>query len=294
MDLNHLHAFLAVARAGSFTAAAAESGVPKSTLSRSVAALEAELGVRLVHRTTRSLGLSTAGAALLERVAGPLAALRAAADELPRADGEPAGALRLTTTADFAEAFLAGLVARYLERYPAVRVELRLTERVVDLRAEGVDVAVRFALEPLPDTGLVARRVGEARFGLFAAPAWIARRGAPRQISDLRAEDLVLHRGLAERGPLAGALGALPQGGPPRVLVDEMSFVRGALVQGIGVGVLPSFLAAPEVDAGRLVPVLPKLSAPAGAVHLLTHAGRQSPPKVRAFIELFTLSFRGW
>ncbi len=294
MDLNHLAAFVAVAREGSFTAAAAALGQPKSTVSRAVASLEAALGQRLVLRTTRSVGLSTAGAALLERVAGPIHALRAAADELPGADGEPAGLLRLTTTADFAEAFLSGLVARYLARYPAVRVELRLSERVVDVNAEGVDLAVRFAMGPLADTSLVARRVGDARFGLFAAPAWVARRGAPRQLAELRADDLVLHRGVAERRPLFGAAGDLPRDAPPRVLVDEMSFVRGALVQGVGVGVLPTFLAAPEVEAGRLVPVLPKLSSPAGSVVLLMPGGRQPLPKVRAFVDLFLGSFRGW
>lgn len=297
MDLNHLAAFVAVARAGSFTAAAAALGQPKSTVSRSVAALEAALGQRLVLRTTRSVGLSTAGAALLDRVAGPISALRAAADELPGADGEPAGLLRLTTTADFAEAFLSGLVARYLARYPAVRVELRLTERVVDLNAEGVDLAIRFLMgpaAPMGDAGLVARRVGESRVGLFAAPAWVARRGAPRQLSDLRADDLVLHRAVAERRPLFGAAGDLPRDAPPRVLVDEMSFVRGALAQGVGVGPLPTFLAAPEVEAGRLVPVLPKLSSPAGAVVLLMPGGRQPLPKVRAFVDLFVGSFRGW
>ena len=294
MDLNHLQVFVAVARAGSFTEASLTLGLPKSSVSRAVASLEEELGVRLLHRTTRSLGLSTAGAELFERVAGPLAALRDAVETLPAADGEPAGVLRLTATADFAEAFMAGLVARYVQLFPRVSVDLRLTERVVDLANEGVDLAVRFAMQGLPDAGLVARRVGATVFGLYASPGWIARRGMPRHLNDLRVEDLVLHRGVWDQRPVFGEAGDLPREGTPGLMADAMSFVRAALVAGMGVGLLPGFYAVQEVEGGRLVRVLPRLTIPGGNVYLVMPSGRQVPPKVRAFIDLFVSSFRGW
>jgi DNA-binding transcriptional LysR family regulator len=284
MDLNLLTVFEAVGRTRSFSAGARELGIPKSSASRAVARLEAELGVQLLLRTTRQVSPTAAGTALYDRIVPILASVRAALGELPEREEAPAGELRVTAPVDLGVLFLAEVVTRFTARYPAVSVDLHLTGRLVDLVAERFDVALRVA-ERLRDSTLVARRVAAIQLRLYASPLYLARRGTPRGEADLADHDWVEFRSGPQRLRAAGldALGIAPRA---RIHADDMLFVRDAARAGAGIALLPAFTAEPEVVAGRLVRVLPRFERVTGWLHVVTPAAKHVPRKVTAFREL--------
>src|SRR5690348_4382475 len=203
MDLNLLTVFEAVARTSSFSAAAKELGLPKSSVSRAVARLEADLKVQLLFRTTRHVAPSAAGTALYDRVAPLLRSVKSALGEMPEREEQPSGELRVTAPVDLGVLFLAEVVVRYAARYPAVTVDLHLTGRVVDLVAEGFDVALRVA-SSLQDSTLVVRRAAPIVVQLFASPLYLARRGTPRSEGDLAGHDWIAFRTGPQRLRIAG------------------------------------------------------------------------------------------
>ena len=284
MALDHLQLFLAVAETASFSAAARQLGLPKSTVSRGVAALEKELGARLLHRTTRHVALSTAGVALRDRIGAPFAALARAASDLPDLDEEPAGLLRVTATVDFGAVVLADIIAGFVARYPSVAVELHLTNAVVDLVAEGIDVALRMSIRRLADSSFLARRLAPMEMQVYAAPAYLARRGVPRSPRDLDSHEWVMLRGAVRlRLEARGRTSLLKPRG--RVSADDMSFIHRAARAGAGLAVLPTFLANANVASGELVRVMPRWSIAGGHVWMVTPARQYLPKKVTAFRE---------
>jgi DNA-binding transcriptional LysR family regulator len=284
MDLNLLTVFEAVARTSSFSAAARELGIPKSSASRAVARLEDALGVQLLFRTTRQVSPSEAGTALYDRVTPLLASVKAALGELPEREEGPSGTLRVTAPVDLGVLFLAEVMTRYTARFPAVSLDVHLTGRVVDLVKEGFDVALRVAAR-LEDSTLVVRRAAPILFHLYASPLYLARRGTPRAEPDLAAHDWVAFRAGPQGLRVAGA--RAPAGGrPPRIVCDDLLFARDAVRAGAGIGLLPTFAAEPEVVAGRLVRVLPRFERAAGHLHVVTPAAKHVPRKVTAFRDL--------
>lgn len=283
MDLNLLTVFEAVARTSSFSAAAKELRVPKSSVSRAIARLEAELGVQLLFRTTRQVSPSAAGTALYDRIAPLLRSVQSALGEVPEREELPSGLLRVTAPVDLGVLFLAEVVTRYTARYPAVSVDLHLTGRVVDLVGEGFDVALRVASR-LEDSTLVVRRAAPIVLQLFASPLYLARRGTPRSEAELSAHEWVVFRSGPHKLRLTGASAA--PGSSGRIACDDMLFLRDAVRAGAGLGLLPEFLAEPEVLSGALVRVLPRFERQAGYLHLVTPAARHVPRKVAAFRDL--------
>lgn len=292
IDLNRLGIFVAVAETSSFSAAARRLGLPKSTVSRGVAGLEQELGVRLLHRTTRHVALSTAGAALRARITAPLAALGRSLADLPELEDQPSGLLRVTATVDFGAVVLAEIVAAFVARHPAVEVELRLSNAVVDMVAEGIDVALRMQSRSLADSSLIARRLAPLEMQIFAAPAYLTRRPALRTPRDLDQHDWVILEGAGKLRLENGRRSATvsPKG---RLRCDDMFFVHRALRAGAGLGVLPTFLADADVAAGLLARVLPRWKMPTGHVWMLTPTAKQLPRKVVAFREAVIEGIRG-
>lgn len=281
MDLNHLSVFAAVAETTSFTEAARRLGVPKSTVSRAVAALEASLGVRLLQRTTRNVALTTAGRALMDRVGPRLVALTEAVGGLPELEDEPSGTLRLTATADFAAEILAELVAGFCQRYPRITVQMHLSYRVVDLAKEGYDAAFRTLGKRPRDSTLVARKIGDIGLQLFASPAYLAARGAPKVPDDLLSHDCVAFSG-SRPFSLEGATRIrVPL--RPRITAEDAFFVREAVRHGAGIGILPTFLAQQDVLAGKLVRVLPRWTIPTGGVYLVYPSSQHLPKKMVVF-----------
>jgi DNA-binding transcriptional LysR family regulator len=261
-SLDALACFVAVAESASFSVAARRLGMPRSTLSRSIARLESDLGERLIHRTTRRVSLGAAGLALLERARPALGELRAALAQLPERGTAPSGELRVTAPNDFGNQVLAGLLPEFTRRYPAIRLDLRLTNRVLDLAAEGVDLAIRAVGGTPASSAMVARRLSVVELAVYASPGYIARRGTPRDLADTSTHDWVLFAG--------GGLRRIPP--PPGKVVawvDDFQFVHHAVRAGVGLGRLPSFLALPDVKTGALVPVLARETQSEGRLYLV-------------------------
>ncbi len=283
MDLNHVVVFEAVARTGSFSAAAKELGIPKSSASRAIARLENDLRVQLLFRTTRKVSLSEAGTALFDRVTPLLRSMKAALSGLPERGEAPSGTLKVTAPVDLGVLFLAEVLARYAARYPAVSVDLHLTGRVVDLVGEGFDVALRVASR-LEDSSLVVRRAAPVLFQLFASPVYLARRGTPRTADELDAHDWVVFRGGPQKLRVAPVRASTERA--PRIVCDDLLFVRDAVRAGVGIGLLPTFVAEPDVIAGSLVRIVPKFERPAGSLYIVTPSAKHVPGKVAAFRDL--------
>jgi DNA-binding transcriptional LysR family regulator len=283
MDLNLLAVFEAVARTSSFSAAAKELGIPKSSASRAVSRLEDELAVQLLFRTTRRVSLSEAGTALYDRVTPLLRSLKASLGALPASEEAPSGVLKVTAPVDLGVLFLAEVVTRYTARYPDVSVDLHLTGRVVDLVGEGFDVAIRAAAK-LEDSSLLVRRVASMAFHLYASPTYLARRGTPRDEDDLCEHDWVVFRGGPQKLHVAGVRAAERR--PARIVCDDFLFARDAIRAGAGIGLLSPFHVEADVLAGSLVRILPRLERPAGNLYLVTPATKHPPRKVTAFRDL--------
>jgi DNA-binding transcriptional LysR family regulator len=278
-DLNHVDTFVRVVEAQSFTAAARALGVPKSTVSRRVSALEESLGVRLLRRTTRKLSLTEAGASYFDRASRALAAMYEASVAASDADAEPRGTVRLTAPVDLGVDVLADMLTRFAAIHPSIHVDLALSSRRVDLVEEGFDLAVRAGR--LDDSSLIARKVALGEGRLFASPAYLERAGAPKKPADLTKHTFVMFR--PKHGQMELSLEG-PKGvehvtvkGP--LGVDDFSFVRRALLAGAGIGLLPGIYGA-HACSGGLVHVLPKYAHRSPGLHVVYPSGRYVPQRV--------------
>jgi DNA-binding transcriptional LysR family regulator len=287
LDLNQVSAFVRVMEAGSFTAAARALGLPTSSVSRRVSALETALGVRLVQRGTRKLVLTEAGRLYFERARAALAGLADVSAAVTDMSREIAGPIRFTTGGDNT-GLIAGLLAEFLARYPKVQLDVVLTPRRVDLVTEGFDLALRAG--PLVDSSLVVRRLGRSDHALFASPAYLKKAGRPKRV-----RDLAQHRFVLFREPLHRQLLRLngPDGeetvsiqGP--LVVNEMTFAVDAVLAGVGVGLIPEayFGFARYMKGGArapwrdLVRVLPDYRVTGAEVSLVSPPTAYEPTRV--------------
>lgn len=266
MDLNRVAAFARVVHDGSFTAAAKALGVPKSSVSRSVAQLEQDLGARLLHRTTRKLHLTEAGSAFYERVARALSDIDEATSVASDAQGQARGLVRVTAPVDVGVWALASIVARFVKSNPTIQIEVSLSNRHVDLVADNFDLAVRVG--PVRDQSLVARRVGTVEVGFWASSNWVKKNGKPETPNDLTRVDNIVFRPIHSRTSYSlvtadGRKEDVTVTG--NVAADDLSFVKKATLAGAGVGLIPEFLCAKEWTSGKLVRLLPEWSLGTGA-----------------------------
>jgi DNA-binding transcriptional LysR family regulator len=284
-DFASAKAFVGVVEAKSFTAAALRLGLPKSAVSRRVSELEDELGVRLLHRTTRTLHLTEAGVGYYERLRRVLEAFADANDAARAMQGDPRGIIKITAPADFGARVLPDLLARFLSTYPHVRVELGLTGRRVDMVAEGFDIALRFG--KLEDSSLVARKIDVGNLFVVGSPQYLARHGTPRRGTDLASHEVILFR------PRDGANVWTLDGphGPESITIsgrlgaDDLTFIREAVLRSLGLGFLPGFLIADDLKRKKLVRVLPKYSFPTGHFHLVYPSARLLPRRLSLLID---------
>ena len=272
MDLNLLPVFHAVAQARSFSRAARRLSLPKSSVSRAIASLEAAVGAQLLHRTTRSVALTDAGAALQAETAPLLARLEQSLERGPP-DREPKGLLRLSASTDLGAVLMGAALPRFVARYPSLRVDLRLSNRAVDLVAEGFDAAVRGSARPLADSSLIARKLANTEMQLFASPDYLGHRGTPRTFDEALEHDWVTFPRWKPPHPLRKLR-------PPRLAGDDFFFIREALRAGGGIGILPVFLAAHDVRAGTLLRVLPQWTETRGMLSLVYPQARHLPRKL--------------
>jgi DNA-binding transcriptional LysR family regulator len=289
-DLNDVLAFTRVADAGSFTAAAARLNWPKSSVSHRVARLERALGARLIERTTRRLRLTEVGARYHEHARRVLAELDQASATVARFRAAPQGWLRISASVVLGQTLLPPVVSEFATTYPDVRLFVDLTNRRVDLLEEGVDVAIRSG--PLPDSSLVARRLGQATARLFARPAYLRERGEPQTPADLEQHVLFDNAPTAavDRWTLTRDDGreASVQV-KPRVIANDATLLREFTARMDGIVSLPCFVAEPAIATRRLAPVLARWATRRVDVHAVFPSPKSLSPAVRAFVELAAL-----
>jgi DNA-binding transcriptional LysR family regulator len=284
LPLEDLQLYAAVARLRSFSRAAGQLGMPVATLSRRIAALERRLEAQLLRRTTRRVEPTDAGALLLERADEPLRALADALDCLGEESRRPRGRLRITMPGDFAHAWLAGPIAAFVARHPDIRLDLELTGRVVNLVDEGFDLAIRAGDDVPP--GLVARLLTRMPTGLYASPDYLAGLPPlrhPRDLQQVNALALPARRADAEwmLRHASERTAVVPRG---NLRVNDMTALIQLAAAGAGVALLPEPIARREIDAGRLVPVLPAWQGPAVPIHLV-YSSRRMPLRLRLFLD---------
>jgi len=286
LDLNDVVVFARVVEAGSLTAASRLLGMPKTTVSRRLAALEREVGVQLVRRTTRSLNMTEAGRLYYQQSSQALQALEEASLRLAEARGEPSGTIRISAPAGFGGHFLTGPVFDFLVAYPKTKVELRLTDDRLNLVADGIDLAFRTGI--LQDSTLIARKLGATHRILCASPDYLARRGVPAAPTDLTRHDCVIAGSSIGNAHwvLDGPRGQETVAVSGRFAANEMQAVVAAAIAGYGIAQLPYQVAEAAVEDGRLRRVLGDYTTPVGGLYAVYPSSRHVSPLVKAFIEL--------
>lgn len=285
MDFDKSAIFVKVIQAGSFSQAARILEMPISTVSRSVSLLEQRLGVTLLHRTTRKLHMTQAGETYFKSCVHALEQMQAAQSEIATAQKGPQGLLRITATVAVGHNLLPGLVRRFVKTYPQVEVEIIVTNRVLDLIAEGVDLAIRTG--KLKNSGLIARKAVPDHFALWASPAYVEKNGMPshpRQLS--RYECVRSSRFKEKKLELSNGKETANFGIYGQVRADDLETVKRFTLSGIGIGFLPVIICSEEARQGRIVRVLPQWHGASASLFFIYPAQRFVSPKVRAFIDL--------
>jgi DNA-binding transcriptional LysR family regulator len=295
LEANDLLVFARVVDEGSFSRAASRLGLPKSTVSRRVAALESHLGERLLLRTTRRLTVTEFGEAVLAHARHVAEDVDAAESLAQSRQSEPSGRLRVTMPNDLANLVLAPVLSGFVERYPKVALEVDLSARFVDLVAENFDVALRPG--PLPDDAtLAARRVATFSAGLYASPRYVARRGTPAEPEALMEHDALRlqnragepMRWLLHRGPSQW------EGVPPgRVTANSPELVMRMALSGCGIAIVNDHFALSYAERGELLRVLPEWRVTSVDLWAVFPGRRLMPAKTRAFLDALTEKFTG-
>jgi len=290
--LRAFEVFVAIADAGSFTKAAVRLRMSPPSVTRVIAALEDRLGVRLLTRTTRRLTLTDAGVRFLGQARHLLQEVDAAEKEITGQVLVPHGHLTVTTSDAFGRHVLAPAVAAFQRTYPQINVSALLLDRVVNLVEEGVDVAIRIG--ELPDSRLVAVRVGAVRRVLVASPAYLAQHGRPSQPADLKRHSIIAFTGLLPNREWRYGTGrdASRVSLAPRLEVNDAAACIAAAERGEGITVGLSYMITDQLRRARLALVLDDFAPPPVPVHLVYPPSRQVAPVVRAFVDFFAPRLR--
>ena len=287
VDLVDVLAFVRVAETGSFSRAADRMGISKSILSRRVARLEAGLGARLLTRGAQGTQPTDAGQAYYERASRILAELDAAQEVVAEAVTQVAGPIRLSAPISFGTLYLAPALADFAALHPRVELDISLDDNQVDLVASGFDLAVRMGT--LADSSLIARRIAPARRIVVASPSYLDRRGRPASPRDLAAHDILLYRNEQWRFRVDGRWENVRV--RPRLRSDNGEMLRAAAAAGLGLCILPSFIAAPSLEAGEIEVVLRDYPLPEAALHAVMPPGRAATARVRALVDYLAARF---
>jgi DNA-binding transcriptional LysR family regulator len=297
MDLAAMAIFARVAEAKSFSEAARRLKISKSVVSKHVTDLERSMGVRLLNRTTRSVSLTEIGQEFYQRCAEIVAAAEEAERVAMNEQSEVRGTLKVTASVSFGVLQLAPALPDLRERHPHLSIELTLTSRVVSLVEEGYDCSVLIEREPTP--GVVARRIGPAERCICASPGYLEKRGVPRSLEELNDHECILFTGVGSprkwcfRGP-GGEVGVRVNG---KLSINNYNAIRAAAVRNAGIALLPAHVAAAELRAGRLVPILPDYTPVPSTICVVYPANRHVASKVRAFVDVMVQRFgseRDW
>ena len=281
-NLNDYFYFVLVVEQGGFAQAARHSGLPKSTLSTRLAALEAELGVRLIQRTSRRFTVTELGQEFYRHASAMLIEAKAAEDVVKGRLAEPSGAVRITASVPTVQTMLADVLVGLAVAHPRIQVTVHVTDRMVDLVQEGFDIAVRDHFAPLPDSGMVQRRVASEGVFLLASPAYLAARAVPQAPQDLALHDGLMSSMNGGAWRLENESGARAEVSlAPRMHADESTVLLRAAEAGLGIACLPRSMAGASLAAGRVQRILPEWRAGTVTTTLLMPHRRGQLPSVR-------------
>jgi DNA-binding transcriptional LysR family regulator len=289
--LASIRAFTKVAAHGSFSKAARDLRLSRSTVSKHIIDLERELGVQLLNRTTRSASLTENGQAYYERCRAILADLEEADLTVSRLQAEPRGLLRVNAPMSFGTLHLGRAVADFMEKYPQLQIQLILSDQLIDPVREGFDVTLRIA--DLPSSNLVARKIVPARRVVCASPSYLERRGTPQEPADLRAHDCLNYGHLAtgNQWKLTGPDGDQWVSIPWTLCTNNAEILRDAAVTGRGIALLPTFIAGADLQQGTLRSILTDYKVPELALYAIYPPNRHLATKVRVFIDFLVERF---
>jgi DNA-binding transcriptional LysR family regulator len=287
-DLNNLYFFAKVVDFGSYTAAAKALGLQTSKLSRRIAALETELGVRLINRTTRRLSLTEAGKTFHRHCLALLDEAQAAKDAMSQILASPQGLVRMSCPTGLLQGGVADILARFLAKYPQVRIALDATNRRVDIVDEGLDIAMRVRQPPLEDSDLVMRAFGPDEMILVASPELIATHGKPETLEDIGRMPTLSMASAGESSTwrflgIDGEPAELTHA--PRLRTDDLFTLRRAALLGIGAVLVPRLIVVKDLERGALIRLLPSLKAHTGLMHATFPSRRGMVPAVRSLLD---------
>jgi len=293
-DLNNLYFFARVVDFGSYTAAAEALGLQTSKLSRRVSALESELGVRLLNRTTRKLSLTEAGQTFHRHCVALIAEAEAAKDAINQTLASPRGVVRVSCPTGLLQGGVADILARYLTAHPQVRIALEATNRRVDVVDEAIDIAIRVRLPPLEDSDLAMRSFGGSHMILVGSPSLVAAHGQPQALTDIERMP-TLSMGTAGQEQSWRFVDTDSKSAElvhsPCLSTDDLYTLRRAAICGVGVACLPALLVADDLSGGALVRLLPSLSSQSGVVHAVFPSRRGMVPAVRSLLDSLSAGF---
>jgi DNA-binding transcriptional LysR family regulator len=292
-SLTDIAVFVRVVERGSFTRAADELELSRAVVSKYLSRLEERLGARLLHRTTRRLSLTEAGAALFEASRGALERIVEAEDAVAKFQKEPRGRLKVGAPMSFGILHLGAAIAEFLRAHPAVSIDLRLDDRFVNLVEEGLDVAIRIG--QLTDSSLVARKLAATQPIVCGSPAYLTEHGEPEAPEDLVAHNCLLYAYLSTANVwrFTG-----PDGREMPVAVSGAARMNNGIVEceaaaaGLGLVMVPDFYAAPYLRSGRLKRVLARYRMAELGIHAVYPQRVHVPPKVRAFVDFLAARLR--
>jgi DNA-binding transcriptional LysR family regulator len=290
--LQLLETFVRVVESGNFSAVAREARATQSAISKQVQALEAQVGTRLLVRSSRSHSLTEAGQLYYERCRQVLGMLEEARIEVHRTEHELSGVLRVAAPAAFGRLHMVPRLPAFYARHPRLRVELQLDDGFIDLVSAGIDVA--FRVGELKDSRLIARRIGTAHRATLAAPAYFARHGEPRQPEDLAHHNCLVYTGLARLNEWH----YVDTAGEPHVVHVNGSFesnsseaIRQATLEGIGISYSPLWVYGDDLRAGRVKPILAGFRPPSLPLNVVFQPTRRPSLKVNSFVSFFADAF---
>lgn len=295
LEPNDLMLFARVVDEGSFSRAAERVGLPKSTVSRRIAALETQLGERLLLRTTRKLTVTDFGHSVLEHAQQVASEVEATASLAQHRQVEPSGRLRVSMPSDFANVVLGHVITDFVARYPAISLELDLTARRVDLIGENFDLALRMGALP-DDASLAARRVATFSIGLYASPDYLKRRGTPPEPEALMEHDalrLLKRNGEPETWQLTRGEERWEGIPPGRATANSPEMLARLARSGAGIAAVTDHFAIPYVESGELSPVLPDWTLPSAPCWAVFPGRRLMPARTRVFIDAMEAEFSG-
>ncbi|WDZ98105.1 LysR family transcriptional regulator [Herbaspirillum sp. WKF16] len=287
VDLNDIWLFVHVVRSGSFAAAGRKLSTPPNTISRRLQALEAQLGVRLLQRSTRQLNMTAAGREFFERCAPGLEDIEYASASLTESSGEPTGSLRVAAPVDFFDNFSIEWMHEFMRLYPKVQLEFVLNDGRADLIAEGIDLAFRGGV--LPDSSLVAKKLVDSHRGLVASPEYLERYGMPATLGDLIGHECLATSQASQHTTwkLEGPQGPESVRVTPRLCINTAQGQLRAARAGLGIALLPTMLASEDLRNGTLVHILPDYQRDSTGLYAVYVHRRQLPAAVSALIEFF-------